>query len=452
MEGARQFVNAYRNHIQDRSLRPEEAASMRSLRAHRQEQARKRDLLATMQKALRHVAAGARGPSKPLGGGSTTTRSFHNVRAAPNTNAKVIAKLPGEPRRITVIGKKRQGGITWFQIRLREAIGKASAGDTAWITSSAVTGVASWGQFIQQLRMFERRNSDLSLRQRITKLRQMSQASDLPFDTIIGTQEGSTYLDTRTHVRTEWQLLKDYHRVRTPAGRVVDAFHVLVGLDVLPKDRRVEQASIYTADVGPNYSAATWSGDIGAAVADAYIQQDDVWERKEGITNDYGKQAVEKRIEHYYVKRASPADLIGNIDAWQMAARLNPPRESPSTIVGLLQQYYGNTTGRSPNGMPNVASGSYTQPTQPTGRKAAIQRFLEHYGFTKAQGLADQEAADKIEKQIEKFAYVWMKYRRSVVTDTELFDTYLEAMTDRFLNWLEGFAATNDVTLGGGGE
>lgn len=475
LDGARRFFLSYRRHVRESSLRPEEAASGRALTAHRREQVRRRELLETMRDALSSVTDNdsGPGPSTPLGGGSATTRSFHNVRAAPNTNAKVIAQLPGEARRVTVVDKKRNEGITWFKVHLREPIGTAKTGDTAWITSEAVAGVASWTLFLEQLSLFELRHQDLSVRERITKLRQMSHPSDLPFDSVIGTEAGSVYGDDRSYVQSEWQLMKDYQRVLTPAGRVVDIYHVLVGLDVLPSDRREEQGTVTLMNVnppfmsnyrvemsvGPNYSAATWAGDIGAAVADAFLQQDDVWEREEGITDDYGSDAVEKRVDHYFSKRAGDADLLADVDAWQIATSLDPPRNTPRTVVGLLREYYENVTARQPEWAatsPLLWSGGGS--FQPSGRRNAIERFLEHYGFDFVEDLPSQAAADTIQQQIETFAEVWLRNRRGIGlanpfggadSPDRLWDRYAEAMTDRFLEWLEGQAVANNVTLDG---
>lgn len=380
---------------------------------------------------------------------SRTTPTYYNLRKVPSTTGNdPIGKLGGESRPVRVIGKTQNEGLTWFEIELKSTIGTLPTGTTAWVTSDAVVPVASWSQFIEQLRAFEERHGHLTLAERITKLRQMSHESDLPFDSIIGTEEGSTYLDQRGFVQSKWQLLKDYMQVRTPGSGVVDVNHVLVGLDVLHREE--EEASYWMLDVGTNWAAATWAGDIGAAVADAYLQVDDTWESEEGISDDYGSRATTKRVEHYFSTRAATADLRGDLDAWALSAMAQERgmgRRSV-TIEGILRDYYEGVGSTPPR---DRSSATDT-------RREAIARFLEHYGFTSATGLANQDAADRIRSEIADFASIWVKNRHGFNNLNPFawqysgpdIEVYEERMTEEFLRWLEGLAGSHGVSLDSG--
>lgn len=88
-------------------------------------------------------------------------------------------------------------------------------------------------------------------------LRQMCHSRDFPFDSVIGREQGREYLEDRGFIRSEWQLLKDSQIVKMPDGSHVDVYHLLVGLDVLPAEKRVEHQEYGWGriDVGQNYSA-----------------------------------------------------------------------------------------------------------------------------------------------------------------------------------------------------
>jgi hypothetical protein len=178
-------------------------------------------------------------------------------------------------------------------------------------------------------------------------------------------------------------------------------------------------APFVSRNVGQNYSAATWSGDIGAAAADAFVKQDAEWERQNPAASPAD------RIARYYGTRVAPADLLGDVDAWGIdAARAQPG--APTTIEGMLSAFYGAP----------VVAGNTNQ------RKAAVERFLGHYGFGAGPLVAQATPRAAMAEQIQKFAHVWVErrdYFRSI--DGTLRTDYVDPMTDVFLRWLEALAA-----------
>jgi hypothetical protein len=377
------------------------------------------------------ISGNVRRPSLPLT--ASTTESFYTLRTMPSVDGRPIGELTGKSVPVLAYNKFSDSGHRWVAIRLGAAVGKMPAGQEGWITADAVNLVSRWEPFMDQLRQFEKANAGLSLDQQITKLRQMSHNEDLPFDAVIGTGSGSEYLDTRTSSRGEWELLRDSQQVKTPDGRVVDVFHLLVGLDVLP--RRVESQSITVGGlipvaVGQNYSAATWSGDIGAAAADASIKKDKTWESHNPTAS------LADRQDRYYQTRVPEADLLGDIDAWGID-EIRPGTEVPATLSDFIGQYYGDTT--------IAASG---REKLVGGRRAALERFLRHYRFNTDSALRTQPAAKGMADQVEIFAGLWI-LRDSIWNRPGPISrvAYIEPMTNRFLDWLDAEAARNSVKV-----
>ncbi|MDA0159311.1 hypothetical protein OM076_03455 [Solirubrobacter ginsenosidimutans] len=376
------------------------------------------------------VTEGARPAGAPLEG--TTTESFFNLREFPSATSRRLGALTGQSVAIRATDKAKAEGHTWYRVTLGAPVGSLPAGTVGWIVADAVTLVTPWDTFRTQLAAWETANATMTLDARITRLRQMCHNSDLPFDAVIGTAPGREYADTRRFQSGEWELLRDSQQVTMPDGQVVDVYHLLVGLDVLPRRNEstdVSVAPLMSRNVGQNYSAATWSGDIGAAAADAFVRQDAEWERQNPTASPAD------RIHRYYDTRVANADLLGDVDAWGIdAARAAPG--APTTIEGLLAAYYGapvTTTG--PGGAPNTSR-----------RKGAVERFARHYGFSvggPSAAFPDQAAPRAaMAHQIELFAHVWVErrdYFRSI--DGTLVSDYVEPMTDVFLRWLDALAA-----------
>ena len=312
-------------------------------------------------------------------------------------------------------------------------------GTEGWVIEDGVVVTVPWDLFLSQLRKFESANSKLSLDQRITKLRQMCHKKDLPFDSIIGTSAGSEYLDTRSFTRSEWQILEgSLQVVKVPDGSPVDMYHLMVGIDVLP--RQVENQTYWNFNVGQNYSASTWSGDIGAGAADAFLGQDKDWENANKIPLPGDANRTSKLTElqaRYYNTRAPESDLLGDIDAWGVDELRSD--KSLDSIEKLLVAYYGSTT--------SSASGKVT-----TKRKSAIERFLKNYGFKTTSPLDSQPSRIKMVEQILLFAKMWIRNRASTMTiatysESDLIKWYVEPMTDRFLKWLDTLAKANGASV-----
>lgn len=366
-----------------------------------------------------------------------TTRTFYRLRKGPSTKDDPLGEMTGESVPVTVLDKQKDGDRVWYKAKLLRRMkvkrGNSSvtlpAGTAYWVVEGGLFRAADWTLFRNQLIALEQAHSGLSLNDRITKLRQMSHSKQTAFDDVIGTAHGTEYLEDITFHGFEWQLFKDYQAVVSPDGRWVDIHHILVGLDVL---RRPERAHLQLGiNIGTNWAATTWSGDIGAAAADATLKIDE-WSKQNKSAS------AEEIVKHYWQTRAPDKDLLADIDAWAIHALRSPKLK---TIDHLLVTYYENTR---PGGARPLT----------TGREEAIEFFLVHYGFTYdfenhnyPDTLRNQRTPRmRIQSEISRFSHIWMLLRK-----TNLFAAkpekqrarFVPDMTREFMYWLERTALEN---------
>jgi len=375
------------------------------------------------------TAAPAAAPPQQLEG--TTSASYYNIRETPGESGKVLGTLQGLSVPVTVTNKQQIEKATWYRVTLKAPVGPLPPGTSGWVGDQALATVATpWPLFAAQLDQWEAKHAWLDLDKRITLLRQMCHESKLPFDEVIGVPAGATYAENRRSTPGEWDILKDSQQVAMPDGSLVDMYHLLVGLDVLP--RKKEDTSItqgpFTRKVGQNYSAATWAGDVGAAVTEGWDRADKTWEAK----ND--KAGLAQRQQRYFTSRASSADLLGDIDAWGVDDLRGGP-DGPTRIVDLLRRYYEpgpGTNGGKPGASP---------------RKKGVERFLKHYGLTTSGGpMRSQPAANAMQEQIRLFAMVWITKRAGLAPDrtpdAAFTNEWLIPLTGMFLDEVEKLAAS----------
>ena len=377
-----------------------------------------------------------------------TNQSWYNVRDLPG--GTILGTLSGATVEITVDGKAKVADDVYYHVTLKSSTGTKAdgtgafpAGTKCWITGQAITPVMSWSVFRAELAAWEKANGSLSLAERITRLRQMSHKSNLPFDKVIGRSSGpsGTYLDQRPFKADDWDILVDSQMILMPDGKTVELQHLLVGLDVLTN--KIENHSFrewgFKVEVGQNYSAATWAGDVGAGAADAAIKFDAEWERNNP------KAGHADRVTRYYTTRLPRGELTGDIDAWGIDAARSAPG-APSTIEGLLLDYYGTAA------VPDANFVGPGPPVHTPKRKDAAERFLRWYGFSyggTASPLKSQSAPrDKMKQQIILFGKAWLEFRPGKVTDaiTKEMEGFADDMVNALLDDIEDIAAQVGAT------
>ena len=206
---------------------------------------------------------------------------------------------------------------------------------------------------------------------------------------------------TNEEVRA-WELLRDSQQVRMPDGRVVDVYHLLVGLDVLPRkdeNRSISRFPGVNRNVGQNYSAATWSGDIAAAAA----------RRRTEPGRQLGEARPERERERQRRalllnprRRRRPLWRYRRLGDHRPAARRHGRADEhrrPAERV-LRRAVVASHVG--------VGTGMHVEK-----RRTAVEQFLRHYGFGFGGGpwapLVAQPARDDMVHQT--FANVWLDNR-----------------------------------------
>ena len=369
--------------------------------------------------------------------GLTSVTTERNLRKGPTTSSESLGEQTGHAIGVRVLDKAEKDDFVWYQIELGSDLavkqgGKPAvlpAGTVCWLVNDGLDYVAApWDFFRHQLIQFENENAQLSLDDRITKLRQISHRKNIPFDVVIGTGPGSVYLDDRQFDPRDWQILKDYQAVRAPDGRIVDLHHLVVGLDVLHRQER--GVTFSTIFIGTNYAAATWSGDLGSAAAEMTLKQGKLWEKRNP------KATFSERADYYMRTRAAEWDLLGDLDAWGITALRTPERP---TIDALVASYYENTT---PGG----------QRTLVEVRRQSVELFLAHYGFTYeyARDISDYPVlpkqstpARRIRSETDLFGRMWLFFREPIRLASRDENKKrpagqdVAAMAQQFLFWLE---------------
>jgi len=275
-------------------------------------------------------------------------------------------------------------------------------------------------------------------------LRQLMHKSNLPFDSVIGTKEGTLYVDKIPFEAGHWQIGRDYQALVAPDGRWVDLQHLLVAVDVL--SRKEAPANFKGLSIGSNYAAATWSGDVGSAAAEVTLRLDlTTWERWNPTASEFD------RVQHYFSTRASDHDLLGDLDGWGVQ-RLRERDPTIDKIDTLLASYYEE---QSPGGIRSLT----------TQRRFALERFLDHYGFTynaetdlsKYPVLPRQiRPASRFVEEIDAFGSIWLArqfwsknqyYNLLKWANSRTHPRYVPEMTTLLLWWLESQAIENGATV-----
>jgi hypothetical protein len=415
------------------------------------------------------------------------------VRAKPGAAGPILGKLSLQPMEVTVLESreiKTEGPPSkdlWYRVRFSEedfqqvaftyaasllgdrmagnvdAIARGDAhdkalgahqGTEAWIGQAAIPTIAMpWPFFLELLAAFDAEHADEPVLRRLSRLRQLGEESDVPANEVVGAGAdiaNPLNRDKRQPDPKRWQLLYESKQVELPGGEIVDIHHFLLGVESLIDDgRRSEERRITPLDlpVGQSYAAATWSGDVGGAVADFVHHKSETWEKGRIIG-----RAEDDVLKFYFRTRAPDLDLLGDIDAWGAYELAPSPKDKPrinfnDSLVRLLTSYYG----------PDTQTPQQQATTVAFGRSRGLRNLLMHYGFTSAAGLEQQTVAvAAMEEQVFIFSKAWYQAKqpsflgkvqqpsRSAQDDLAAVS---HAMTLMFVQWLEAQCRRYDVSL-----
>jgi hypothetical protein len=118
-----------------------------------------------------------------------------------------------------------------------------------------------------------------------------------------------------------------------PSGIIVDIGHVLAGLDAHNNPTEVGfpgLQGIGVMTVSSNKDAVTWVGELGSVIAEIH------WENDKMISS--GSQISETEMQNIIARLAPPADIIGDIDAYVIAAKYDI--STGMLISDILRDYY----------------------------------------------------------------------------------------------------------------
>lgn len=371
---------------------------------------------------------------------------FYTLRASPNIDAaNVLGKLDGSmDHQLLLKGKIVGDGVIWYKVQFLnpkvykklttknpEAGKDLRAQNSAWLIEDGIKLILSFDQFLRIISKYEAENKDKTVHQRLTFLRQIGQKDLEDQKQVFHLPSGSIHQEDRVQLSDVHQLFLGPKAVRVPDGSVVDMHHLFIGLDALRKGNKTEDVNTLLGNAGENKAAATWSGDIGAAVADMVGKSASAYEEN-GF--DGGMR------EFYFKSRAPESDLLADIDAFGAVDLLDSGNYD--SLESLVRKYYGI-----PIPMKSVE--------RPSLRKQAIINFLKHYGFSSSTNLASQDAAQKMTKTTERMATVWFdqKHKLSLFLNPLHSFNYGKIkeesgeMTKLFLQWLEGQISQNGVVF-----
>lgn len=412
-------------------------------------------------------------PAMPRLAARADPRDELNLRVGPSVADPSLGVLAGHEAAVEIIDKQMGvdgagNPLLWYRIETVEPLSVTErpisqgpsprtllpAGTTMWASSGAVKiSAAPWELFRRDLRAWEATLPLLMpVGERITLLRQRSHERRLIFDDVIGTAPGQVYIDDLRDVPGRWGMFSDYEAVIAPDGRWVDLQHLLVGLDVLARPERrvtVTRAAV-SFDIGTNWRAATWAGDLGSAVADSQTEGMGAWASYANPTT------AADRMNFFLHNQAPEWDLVGDLDPWGILPIL-AERDDVKSVDDLLALYYEDVVQPVFDlGTPTSAPCPFVVEPLVRRRADALERFLRHEGFDfpvegassspigvfqdRVSSLRQQRAAARARHAVHLFAEVWRAYRGPISYALTPADAALQAhesqATEYFLDWL----------------
>jgi len=208
--------------------------------------------------------------------------------------------------------------------------------------------------------------------------------------------------------------VKDHPEIRLPSGDVVDMGHVLTGMDASNFPETNWKFSLAGIEGPPG---ATWSGDVGSALAE--------WDIHAGSHRD--------RRQEYYERFASRDDMLGDVDGIALAAQPAAPGAGGDRLSSRLRAYYLPASGGT------------------AGVSRRFTKFAQASGFAwTGRGTAialDAAARQRIRAQVDTFG---VQYRRKQVGiergagQNWFHNEDIDWFVNRFIRWVEvGLAAEN---------
>ncbi|MEY3241258.1 MAG: hypothetical protein RIR11_2696 [Bacteroidota bacterium] len=138
--------------------------------------------------------------------------------------------------------------------------------------------------------------------------------------------------NTNTTPAIYWNNSQEIKLNCCPDNVMVDIGHVLAGLDAMLHEQQVDPPfGLFI--ISTNVTAVTWIGDLGSAIAETQYESDQ-------SHNLYGVAITPEKEQAVVDRLAPPADLLGNIDAYVIAAKYPAIYSGGQRLSDILQDYY----------------------------------------------------------------------------------------------------------------
>ena len=374
------------------------------------------------------------------------------MRDSPGPTGGILAKLDYMPLDVTVLGalevpdKGPPIADLWYRVRFEpgdflnlalnyqqqlgveeqaahQAALERHQGVIGWVGAEALSTIAmAWDHFLGLLAEFED-DFDEDVLTGLSRIRQMGENPDVPGNDAAGAGHdvpNQLTLADRSPDPDRWSIVYEAKQVELPDGEIVDIHHFLLGVEGRVDDGRRSDDRTVFADlsslplpawvpslpegiplpvplpIGESYSTLTWSGDVGAAVADLVRHESDAWEE------ETAPNSASDLLRFYFRTRAPDMDLLPDSTPGVPRHLLPTGDETELLTVDSLTDLVARVYG---------PAGPLTQEhafARNATRANGVREMLNHYGFTTASGLNSQSVpAAAMVDQVKIFAPTW---------------------------------------------
>lgn len=121
--------------------------------------------------------------------------------------------------------------------------------------------------------------------------------------------------------------VRELQDVRMPDGELVDVGHVLAGLDAI--NHPVPVAALGAYEIAANADAVTWAGDLGSVLGEVLFAQ-----------RRLDRSLTDAEVQVQVDRCAPPHDMLGNADAYAIAAAHDISPDAGRPVADILLDYY----------------------------------------------------------------------------------------------------------------
>jgi hypothetical protein len=271
------------------------------------------------------------------------------------------------------------GGQQVAEVTYQQQVVSAGSGSVQVPATATASPLATMSDFIALVRRIESAYGGRPWQDVVSRIRKeyypgpgggaySGLKASFTWDDLIDEQEGMPGLEVPPVAMADVAAIRHTQVVTTTAGESVDIGHILTGVDSF---NFPGVAGIFAAQGMEGPTAATWSGDVGSALAN--------WANDAPLSDASAATKLQ-----YYDRYASRSDMLGDVDALAVAhgPNLNLPASAPPSQ--RLEAFY--------------------QTTPATGQNQRFHNFCRASHFNLQNNSLDADAQARIRDQIVRFA------------------------------------------------